>query len=216
MAYWFSVVIKQISSINLQSVVVKWMNVNAACHTQPAFKQGGTIAEHPVHRPRMPLPCADRTRRCLFFPPLHHHHHPSLFLRRWCSAQAHLLFTSRLRLKCHSSRFPPTFAAVFRQSCLNQRSTASNRSCLYRRLILLFIFLFLLPALGEGCRGWKPALVASSWTRSWRLFWFALYLRGADWKNMPLKWKSGSPVSWKFPVPVLKTSRSSPLSPAYM
>ncbi|XP_061558938.1 kelch-like protein 13 isoform X3 [Phycodurus eques] len=33
---------------------------------------------------------------------------------------------------------------------------------------------------------------------------------------MPLKWKSGSPVSWKFPVPVLKTSRSSPLSPAYI
>lgn len=33
---------------------------------------------------------------------------------------------------------------------------------------------------------------------------------------MPLKWKSGSPVSWKFPMPVLKTSRSSPLSPAYM
>lgn len=45
------------------------MNVNEACHSQPAFKQGGTIAEHPVHRPRMPLPCADRTRRCLFFFP---------------------------------------------------------------------------------------------------------------------------------------------------
>ncbi|XP_036404284.1 kelch-like protein 13 isoform X1 [Megalops cyprinoides] len=33
---------------------------------------------------------------------------------------------------------------------------------------------------------------------------------------MPLKWKSGSPASWKFPVPVLKTSRSSPLSPTYI
>lgn len=34
--------------------------------------------------------------------------------------------------------------------------------------------------------------------------------------NMPLKWKTSSPASWKFPVAVLKTSRSSPLSPAYM
>lgn len=34
--------------------------------------------------------------------------------------------------------------------------------------------------------------------------------------NMPLKWKTSSPAIWKFPVPVLKTSRSSPLSPAYM
>ncbi|KAG8144682.1 hypothetical protein E2320_013143 [Naja naja] len=34
--------------------------------------------------------------------------------------------------------------------------------------------------------------------------------------NMPLKWKTSSPASWKFPVPVLKTSRSSPLSPAYI
>ncbi|ETE71947.1 Kelch-like protein 13, partial [Ophiophagus hannah] len=33
---------------------------------------------------------------------------------------------------------------------------------------------------------------------------------------MPLKWKTSSPASWKFPVPVLKTSRSSPLSPAYI
>ncbi|KAJ6653791.1 hypothetical protein lerEdw1_008721 [Lerista edwardsae] len=34
--------------------------------------------------------------------------------------------------------------------------------------------------------------------------------------NMPLKWKTSSPAIWKFPVPVLKTSRSSPLSPAYI
>ncbi|XP_032994184.1 kelch-like protein 13 isoform X6 [Lacerta agilis] len=34
--------------------------------------------------------------------------------------------------------------------------------------------------------------------------------------NMPLKWKTSSPAMWKFPVPVLKTSRSSPLSPAYI
>ncbi|XP_037764301.1 kelch-like protein 13 isoform X4 [Chelonia mydas] len=33
---------------------------------------------------------------------------------------------------------------------------------------------------------------------------------------MPLKWKTSSPAIWKFPVPVLKTSRSSPLSPAYI
>ncbi|MEJ1276836.1 hypothetical protein NN561_007747 [Cricetulus griseus] len=33
---------------------------------------------------------------------------------------------------------------------------------------------------------------------------------------MPLKWKTSSPVIWKFPVPVLKTSRSTPLSPAYI
>ncbi|XP_049480065.1 uncharacterized protein LOC125918056 [Panthera uncia] len=33
---------------------------------------------------------------------------------------------------------------------------------------------------------------------------------------MPLKWKTGSPAIWKFPVPVLKTSRSTPLSPAYI
>ncbi|XP_008842041.1 kelch-like protein 13 isoform X3 [Nannospalax galili] len=33
---------------------------------------------------------------------------------------------------------------------------------------------------------------------------------------MPLKWKTSSPAIWKFPVPVLKTSRSTPLSPAYI
>lgn len=49
------------------------------------------------------------------------------------------------------------------------------------------------------------------------LFWkrclLLLQYRG---DNMPLKWKTSSPAIWKFPVPVLKTSRSTPLSPAYM
>lgn len=69
------------------------------------------------------------------------------------------------------------------------------------------------PLNGVGRVGWKTALGAFSWT--WFLLLALLVHRPGD-NNMPLKWKSGSPVSWKFPVPVLKTSRSSPLSPAYM
>lgn len=47
----------------------------------------------------------------------------------------------------------------------------------------------------------------------WKRCLLLLQYRG---DNMPLKWKTSSPAIWKFPVPVLKTSRSTPLSPAYM
>lgn len=107
------------------------------------------LAEHPVHRPRMPVPCADRTRRCLFFP-------PSIIIIPPLSFSGD---DARLRHTCFSPLgsglsviplgFPPTFAAVFRQSC----------QC--RRLILLFIFcssssLLSVRAAGDGSPRWSP------------------------------------------------------------
>lgn len=141
------------------------MNVNKACHSQPAFKQGGTIAEHPVHRPRMPLPCADRTRRCLFFFSSLHHHPPLSF----SGDDARLRHTCFSPLGSGLSVIPPGFP---QPSLRYSDRAASSREALPQTELPvsavdpLYILLFLLPALGEGCRGWKPALVASSWTRS--------------------------------------------------
>lgn len=97
----------------------------SVCSHPGNCEQGGTIAEHPAHRPRMSPLCADRTRRCLFsllslpFPSS-----PSSFLRLsqeviCTAAQAHLLFICRLGFKLFF-RFLPTL-----------RNTSFGRTCPY-------------------------------------------------------------------------------------
>lgn len=126
----------------------RWAFSRSAVSLHKNCEQGGTIAEHPAHRPRMSHLCADRTRRCLFFLPcLPFPSSPSSFLclsqKVICTAaQAHLLFTSRLRHK-RSFHFLTTFTRNTNiAASVGKELRVVKQSCLY-----LFL-LFLLPALG--------------------------------------------------------------------
>lgn len=168
------------------------MNVNTACHSPPAFKQGGTSGTSSAptaHACSLHWP--DETVPIFFLPP---------------SSSPPLSFSgddARLRHTCFSPLgsglsvippgFPPTFAAVFRQSCL----------C--RRLILLFIFcssssLLSVRAAGDGRTRWSPlhGLALDGYSHS-RCISEVLTGKTCRWNG-----KAVRPSAGNFPCPSLK------------
>lgn len=140
-----------------------------------------------------------------FFPTLHHHHHhhPSLFLRRWCSAQAHLIFSSRLRLKV--SFLAVSLSAVSDAELRQSEKHCLKQSCQCRRLILLFA----LP-LSSSCARWGTAGDGSP---CWSLL-HGLALDGSSLSRCISEALTGKPCLWNgkavrpsagnFPCPSLK------------